>query len=84
MLLEYVLDEPVSHCLAIERSRTRIFSLPARSQIEKQVNQVAESLKKQASNFETTAAQLYESIVSPAATCESSASWDCEERRHIA
>jgi CHAT domain-containing protein len=72
VLLEYVVDEPLSHCLAIERSRTRIFTLPARSQIEKQVNEVAESLNKQTSNFEATAAQLYESIVSPAAAAVSS------------
>ena len=57
MLLEYVLDEPLSHCLAIERSRTRIFTLPGRSQIEKQVNQVAESLKKQGKNEEAAAVQ---------------------------
>src|SRR5262249_14282767 len=72
VLLEYVLDEPLSHCLAIERSRTRIFTLPARSQIEKQVSQVAESLKKQTTNFEAAAAQLYESVVSPVAAAISS------------
>jgi CHAT domain-containing protein len=66
-LLEYVLHEPASYCLVIQRSGTRIVKLPSRSQIEKQVRAVLESTKKPGQG-ETPESELYSSVLAPVAS----------------
>ncbi|HLG96631.1 MAG TPA: CHAT domain-containing tetratricopeptide repeat protein [Bryobacteraceae bacterium] len=65
VLIEYVLDEPASHCLAIERSGTRIFKLPGRSQLEKQVHLILEQMKRPTPNPGAAEVQLYTSVIGP-------------------
>jgi len=66
-LLEYVLREPTSYCLVIQRSGTRVVKLPSRSQIEKEVRAVLDSTKKPRQD-EVTESQLYSSVLAPLTT----------------
>jgi CHAT domain-containing protein/tetratricopeptide (TPR) repeat protein len=64
-VLEYVLTERTSYCLAISRDQVRVFKLPSGTQIGKQVNQVLAGLRKDSPYGEPEAA-LYASVVAPA------------------
>ena len=45
-ILEYVLTDPVSYCLAISRDHVAVFKLASRAQIGKQVDQVVATVRK--------------------------------------
>lgn len=63
-ILEYVLTEPVSYCLAISREHAEVFKLASRAQIGKQVDQVLAVLRKDGPLGEPAAA-LYAKVIAP-------------------
>jgi CHAT domain-containing protein/tetratricopeptide (TPR) repeat protein len=63
-ILEYVLTEPVSYCLAITREHAEVFKLASRAHIGKQVDQVLAELRKDRPLGEPAAA-LYATVVAP-------------------
>ena len=60
-ILEYVLTEPLSYCLAISREHAEVFKLASRAQIEKQVDQVLAAVRKDRPLGEPAAA-LYATV----------------------
>jgi CHAT domain-containing protein len=66
-ILEYVLTDPISYCLAISRERVAVFRLPGRSQIGKQVGELLTALRKNTATAELEAA-TYAAVVAPAQT----------------
>jgi CHAT domain-containing protein/tetratricopeptide (TPR) repeat protein len=63
-IVEYVLADPISYCLAISREHVGVFRLPGRTQIGKQVEQLVATLRKNGATGELEAA-LYASVIAP-------------------
>ena len=63
-VLEYVLTDPASYCLAISRDHVGIFKLASRAQIGKQVDGVLAAVRKDRPSGESEAA-LYAMVVAP-------------------
>ncbi|MFQ5929921.1 MAG: CHAT domain-containing protein, partial [Acidobacteriota bacterium] len=64
LILEYVLDDPVSFCLAISGDQLWVVSLPARAQIEDSVDRYLAEIRSRRSGFEE-ARKLYSMLVEP-------------------
>jgi CHAT domain-containing protein/tetratricopeptide (TPR) repeat protein len=63
-VLEYVLADPVSYCLAIGRDKVDTFKLTSSTNIRKQVDQVLAALRKDSPAAEAEAA-LYAAVLAP-------------------
>jgi hypothetical protein len=61
-ILEYVLTDPLSYCLAISRDRAAVFKLASRAQIGKQVDQVVANVRKSGA-FGSPEAMLYAALL---------------------
>ena len=66
-ILEYILTDPVSYCLAISRDRVAAFKLGSRAQIGKQVDQVVATVRKNGA-FGAPEVALYAALLGPAET----------------
>ncbi|HUO28151.1 MAG TPA: hypothetical protein VMU80_02960, partial [Bryobacteraceae bacterium] len=65
VILEYVLTDPISYCLAISRERVAVLKLASRAQIGKQVDQVIANVRKNGV-FGSAEAALYATLFAPA------------------
>jgi CHAT domain-containing protein/tetratricopeptide (TPR) repeat protein len=63
-IVEYVLADPTSYCLAISQEHVGVFRLPSRAQIGKQVEQLFATVRKNGPTGDLEAA-LYASVVAP-------------------
>jgi CHAT domain-containing protein len=65
LLLEYVLDEPTSFCIAVTRRRPRVQTLPVgRREVEKLVQQFVDDVRTKGAAIEVSK-QLYRALVEP-------------------
>ena len=64
-VLEYILTDPVSYCLAISRDHVAVFKLANRTQIGKQVDQVVATVRKNGV-FGAPETVLYAALLGPA------------------
>jgi CHAT domain-containing protein len=67
LLLEYVLTEPQSYCLVINRGRIRLVNLPSRSQIDPLIDHFTQELRKVNGDVDTVAKDLYAALLKPIA-----------------
>jgi CHAT domain-containing protein len=65
LLLEYVLTEPQSYCLAIGRSGIRIAKLPSKAHIEPIVDRFTQDLKLGKSSPPPASKELYDALLAP-------------------
>src|SRR6202035_4855549 len=55
VLLEYVLDDPISFCISVTRRGTRVHALPiGRKEVEKLVEQFIDELRAKGTGIETS------------------------------
>ena len=69
LLLEYVLQEPVSHCLVISKEGTHGVRLAGREKIESLIDSYLEELKARKPGLET-GKRLYSILLGPIAECK--------------
>lgn len=65
VILEYVLTDPISYCVAISRDRVAVLRLASRAQIRKQVDQVLANVRKNGA-FGAAETALYATLFGPA------------------
>jgi CHAT domain-containing protein len=64
LLLEYVLDDPVSFCIVLSQDRARLQKLPSGVDITRQSDALIAAIQNRAP-FATSARQLYSSLLAP-------------------
>lgn len=62
LLIEYILDEPESHCMAISREDVRVYTIDGRRQIEKWIDEFNESIQEKRST-PAEANRLYRALL---------------------
>lgn len=67
VILEYILGEPTSYCLAISRGRLKLFPLPSKTRIEELVDRFSQDLQTATSDAPRAAAGLFDTVLKPIA-----------------
>lgn len=67
VILEYILGEPTSYCLAISRGRLKLFPLPSKTRIEELVDRFSQDLQTATGDAPRAAAGLFDAVLKPIA-----------------